>query len=133
MHIIARINADNIVFNSSISTDYKKISCANATDQFATSNNKAELRYPIGLMEEAEKENIADYTLLKTGVGYWTISPDYFSNINSVRAVGENGNPAPYTSTSTNHLNGIRPVVSLASFVPITSGTGSETDPWIVE
>ena len=114
--------------NEDDSTD---MTCLNLTDQFAVSNNKAKLTYPIGLLQNEEFENINTPALFATGNSYWTMSPTNFTEISAgVRFLDTDGaEDASFVGIA----YGTRPVVSLASFNQILSGTGSETDPWIIE
>ena len=113
----------------------KDISCLNETDQFAVSNNKAKLIYPVALLQDEEIYNINPTTssssLFTTNDTWWTISPYYYYNGANLHRVYTNGDGS-YKSYSY-IKNGVRPVVSLGSGAVISSGTGSETDPWIVE
>ncbi len=114
--------------NEAESTD---MTCLNLTDQFAVSNNKAKLTYPVGLIQGEEVENINTPSLLATGEPWFTMSPTSFSNISAgARYVDTDGS---YSGNFVGIAYGTRPVVSLASFNIISSGTGSESDPWIVE
>ena len=110
----------------------KDLSCVNETDQFAVSNNKAKLTYPVSLINNEEWYNIGTGSLRKTGTYYWGLSPDFFSVANSnVRYVG-----AAVGSLDSNFVNrdyGLRPAVSLVSGIVISSGTGSTTDPFVIQ
>ena len=107
------------------------LSCANETDQFAVGNNKAKLTYPVGLLQDEERNNINTLSLVGTEEDYWTFSPSYFEISSAgLRYVYSSGGSAyKYVDYSI----GLRPVVSLRPDVVITEGTGSEADPWIVE
>ena len=61
----------------------------------------------------------------------WGLSPNYFDySYASVRFVG---NRVRDEESCVHCVKGSRPAISLASGNVITSGTGSEPDPWIVE
>ena len=104
--------------------------CPNETDQFTVNNNKAKLTYPVALLQDEEKYNINTNSLMSTGANWWELSPYDFAqggaNVFNV-FVGGVGYYHVY------YAYGARPVVSLASDSIISSGTGSETDPWVVE
>ena len=115
------------------------LSCHNITDQFAVSNNKAKLKYPVALLQEEEQYNLAPKTtldspnlvLVKTNTGWWVLSPRSFNEMGLYNnSVNEKGIRNNYSSF---YPNGVRPVISLKSNIKISSGTGSETDPWIIE
>ena len=105
------------------------LSCINVTDQFAVSNNKAKLTYPVSLINNEEWYNIGNNSLRQTGDYYWGLSPDFFDSNAKVRNVYTVG------SLGFNLVNisyGSRPAVSLSTGTIISSGTGSEADPWVV-
>ena len=61
------------------------LACPNETDQFAVSNNKAKLTYPVALATHEElytltNNNSSTYysTLTNTGAIWWGLSPYYF-------------------------------------------------------
>ena len=104
--------------------------CMNKTDQFAVNNIFAKLTYPIGLLQGEEMNNINNQLLLTSGSYWWLLSPS-FTNYNGtfVNVVSTTGRDEYYTNMRT----GVRPVISLKSSNKVSSGTGSETDPWIIE
>ena len=115
------------------------LSCHNITDQFSVSNNKAKLKYPVALLQEEEQYNLAPNTtldspnlvLVKTNTEWWVLSPRSFNEMGLYNnSVNEKGIRSNYSSF---YPNGTRPVISLKSNVVISSGTGSEVDPWIIE
>ena len=115
------------------------LSCINETDQFAVSNNKAKLTYPVSLATIEElytltNNNSSTYysTLTNTGNYWWGLSPRSFdSSFAVVRYVDSAGNANFSASVSSNY--GVRLVVSLSTGAVITEGDGSESDPWIVD
>ena len=107
------------------------LSCTNITDKFSVSNNKAKLTYPVGLLTSSETSLLNNNNLRKTEQHYWLNSPYYFYlNWAYERSVYPSG---------TNYYNyvynsyGVRPAVSLTPGTGYTSGTGSKSDPYIVE
>ena len=107
------------------------MTCTNITDQFAVSNNKAKLTYPVGLIQNEEISNINTPSLMATGEPWFTISPiNSFGVSNNVIFVDTDG------SNKVNFVGiayGTRPVVSLKAGVQFAGGTGSEADPWVVK
>ena len=119
-----------------------QLTCPNlARDGFTTTTssigNKA-LTYPIGLITADEvslaggvyrTSNSSYY--LNTGQWYWALSAN---NWNSGYAyefyVNSNGN---LNNNNVNNSDGVRPVVSLRTSTLVTSGTGTETDPYVIE
>ena len=116
------------------------IICPNVTDQFAVSNNKAKLVYPIALATHEELYNIVkrynspnDEDIINTGYNWYGLSPSYFAGtFTYVRLVGASGY-LYYGNPGVDTFEGVRPVISLKSGVEIASGTGSETDPWVID
>ena len=112
--------------------------CLNETDQFAVSNNKAKLTYPVSLINTEELYNISTKStssLRKTGADYWGLSPLYFGtpafNSNSgVRYVSADGG---LFGNQVNYTYGSRPAVSLSSGIVITGGDGSEERPFVIQ
>ncbi len=108
----------------------KNLNCQNITDQFAVSNNLAKLTYPIGLLQFEEISNYTNYSLLTTGVNFWSLSPDAYGQVSTnIRYLTSNNLSG---SSSSSSAYGIRPVISLKGENIIFSGTGTESDPWIV-
>ncbi|MBR7042396.1 MAG: hypothetical protein IKI04_02725, partial [Bacilli bacterium] len=117
-------------FNSSVD-----LACSNETDQFAVGNNKAKLIYPVGLVEMEEIYNFGGSStsinaIRSTGAAYWSMSPDKYTEMISFKSVSDSGSP---TYTLGNRVSGVRPVVSLASGNIVSSGDGSESNPWIIQ
>ena len=114
------------------------LSCINITDQFAVSNNKAKLTYPVSLATHEElytltNNNSSTYydVLTKTNTWWWGLSPNYFSNYNaSVRDVDSNGNVS--NSRLVYNNRGVRLVVTLSTSAVISEGSGTEANPWVV-
>ena len=113
-------------------TPNSDLSCLNETDQFAVSNNKAKLTYPIALISSEEWNNIGSDTLRRTGMWYYTLSPmeSYYSGYTMFAAILEEGYWGDDNAYPT---MGVRPAISLNNDVKIASGSGSEADPWVVE
>ena len=107
------------------------LSCSNETDQFSLSNNKAKLKYKVGLASNPEMNLLNNSTARKTGVYYWLGSPYYFDSYNArVRYVDLNGD---LYSLDVYHAYGARVVVSLNSGTVPASGSGTMADPYIIE
>ena len=108
------------------------LTCSNVTDQFAVKNDKAKLTYPIALISIEEWNNIGTNSLRNTGNNYWSFSPNYFGTVEAIITYMK-GDGSLCTEYPVYGGRGLRPAISLASKAVISSGTGSETDPWIIE
>ena len=121
-----------------------QLTCPNlARDGFTTATasigNKA-LTYPIGLITADEvslaggvqwTDNKSYY--LYTGQWYWALSAFYRNwGSGSAYGFGVNSYGGLYNN-SVSSSDGARPVVSLRTSTLVTSGTGTETDPYVIE
>ena len=114
------------------SNNTTNLACESVTDQFAVSNNKAKLTYPVSLLQNEERYNINTPSLMATGVYWWGLSPRHFSAFDSyVRNVDAAGSVGIYYNI-VDYVGGVRPVVSLSSGTVISSGTGDEDNPFII-
>ena len=119
-----------------------QLTCPNlARDGFTTTTasigNKA-LTYPIGLITADEvslaggvygTSNSSYY--LNTGQWYWALSAiDWYGTYAYVFSDGSSGN---LNYNDVYYSGGVRPVVSLRTSTLVTSGTGTETDPYVIE
>ena len=116
-----------------------QFACPQENDLYTIStSNKGNhsLSYPVGLITTDEvmyaggtatKSNETYY--LYTGAAYWTMSPTAFSGSANVSYVNANGSiTGYYVSTS----NDIRPVINLKSSVLVSSGDGTQDNPYII-
>ena len=132
----------NLKFKNHSVTNYNGISnlaCTNITDQLSVSNDKAKLKYPVALMAEEERYILSpstslespNHALLKTNTHWWVLSPRTFNEMDLYNNnVNEKGIKSNYSSY---YPSGARPVISIKPSAVIKSGTGSETDPWIIK
>ena len=121
-------SSSSLRFKNSSDANYKDLSCAYITDQFAVNNNRANLEYPVALLTREEQQNINDNLLLRVRNSYWLLSPssvgEFFVYPNEIYGSDTTSYSAP---------GGIRPVITVYNKTYITSGTGSEIDPWIIK
>ena len=108
------------------------LTCENETDQFAVSNNKAKLTYPVALIGAEEWLNVdpakTNSLLYAEDSGsQMTMTP--FGNI----IIISNGNIIDASLNIDLNRAYVRPAITLKSNIAIKSGTGSKTDPWIIE
>ena len=107
------------------------LSCTNITDKFSISNNKAKLTYPVGLLTYPETYLLKNYILLVTGQDYWLGSPYFFYKDSAFEhSIFFSGD---VSNDRVDGTFGVRPAVSLTPGTEYTSGTGSKSDPYIVQ
>ena len=129
-------NGDNYFGNNYFlkfknSDDIEDLSCGNIKDQFAVSNSDAKLKYPIALATGPEMNLLGNDLLRKTGDFYILMTPaNIYSGSLKIRFVYYDGG---YNVWDTDRAYGIRPVISLNQYNMISSGNGSEINPWIIE
>ncbi len=110
----------------------RDMTCENEIDQFAVGNNIAKLTYPVGLLQSEEVQNINIFSLMGTEVEYWNLSSGSFSSNSSfVRIVEANG--SVMFTKGVDSIYGVRPTLSLREGTVISSGTGSESDPFVIQ
>ena len=114
--------------------------CKNNMDSFSVSNEEAKLRYPIGLLtiDEALLANgifdesitlMTPYNIFFSGS---KISPK-IGKTSRYRVWHDNGYYNYVTSGDIKYTSYIVPVVSLKSGIKYTSGTGSSSEPYIID
>ena len=117
---------DTLMFSSNC------LDCPNETDRFSVSNQKAKLKYPVGLITKEELDLLGNDTLKKSSSSYWTMTPKSFGREDSIY----------YTYISYGSITaasgyamgiGIRPVVTLKKNITYSSGVGSTEAPYIVK
>lgn len=110
--------------------------CQNITDKFSIENEKARLKYKVGLLSLVEKDLSGLGTLLKkTSIQrYWLITPSYFYATNGIFPSGNIVHP--YSHLGGYFISGeygVRPSVSLLPETEYISGEGSMKNPYIID
>ena len=105
--------------------------CSHLTDRFSVSNNKAKLKYPVGVITNAEKEYFGNSIIRAVDIDYYTMSPDYFRGNYYARPYAVSSAGGIYSGT-VDDAHGVRPVISLKPGTEYVSGTGSREDPYVV-
>ena len=107
------------------------LSCTKDMDKFTTTNSKAKLEYPVGLITSPEMYLLNNNNSRKAGYYYWLASPSYF---------GDNGAHSSYLLASgamslhyVDLTRGVRPAVSLVTDTEFTSGDGSMNNPYVIK
>ena len=105
--------------------------CTKETDSFSTLNNKAKLKYKIGLASSPEMNILGNSQIRNIGEYYWLGSPHSFDSttpyMSSISYVGDFGKL--YVAI----WEFLRPAISLKSNIRYTSGDGSEANPYVVD
>ena len=118
------------------------LKCSQTNDYFTVNRNgqgNGTLTYPIGLITADEAvlaggfgaQNNTNYYLY-TGQMYWTMSPSGFNETYSTARLVQVYPPGRLVVNYSYLLSGVRPVINLRADVTL-SGTGTSTDPYIVE
>ena len=101
------------------------LSCLNESDKFSIFNEKAKLKYKVGILSPAELlkgTNINKYL--------WLLSPASFTtNTATVNYLNTNGSIYPYNLSAS---VGVAPVISLKPKTVYSSGDGSKESPYVI-
>ncbi len=120
---------DPIKFKSS--DESSDLSCTNETDKFSTENEKAKLKYKVGLISAQEMRLLDSDNLRKIGGQYWLASPERFMYYS---ATNYRINFTGYVIFSLSNSNtGVRPAVSLVPGTEYVSGDGSMENPYAID
>lgn len=110
----------------------KDLNCVNVTDRFSVSNEKAKLKYKVGLMNRSELYVLNNNNITKTGQTYWLMSPsNYTAYFAGVKFIYRDGDWE--SSAGVNTKSGVRPAISLIPGIEYTSGDGSMDNPYVVD
>ena len=116
------------------------LSCVNETDRFSTLNDKAKLKYKVGLPTYYEMFMSEDEDIRKTSKDYWTMTPSQFDNSGVMKIVKYNGNypnctyqRTDYKCEKVDNSYGVRPVVSLVPDIEYLYGDGSMENPYQID
>lgn len=111
-------------------------SCPNITDRFSTENEKARLKYKVGLLSIADGKISQVDVLLKSASipSYWLSSPESLSVSNSIFPYGTVVELPNYSWVKgISEKYGVRPSVSLLPGTEYISGEGSMQNPYIID
>ena len=111
----------------------KSLLCKNDTDKFSLSNNKAKLKYPIGLATASEIDLVGNTNAMRTGDIYYLMSPKSFTNANRYAVIFGMYQTNNWYGSVTTVKNRVRPVISLKNTTKISSGDGSTIKPYIIK
>lgn len=113
----------------------KNLYCKNVTDRFSVGNEKAKLKYPVGLLTSDELDLIGNDDAMAAGTSSHLLTPYQFytssgSSSASYLYYDGRGFAGPQVI---DQKDGVRPVISLASGTEYVSGDGSMENPYVVD
>lgn len=113
---------------------FDNFNCQNITDKFSTDNEKARLKYKVGLLSMTEEYLSGLVTLLEsTNIqSYWLITPSIFYTTNGIYPSGNVVYPYREFQTISDEY-GVRPAVSLLPGTEYIIGEGSMQNPYIID
>ncbi len=106
--------------------------CSNITDRFSLSNSQAKLKYPVGLLSKEELDLLNNNTLRKTGSSYWTMTPQFYGESESIYYISSSYGSINSGSGNTMGIS-IRPAITLKKNTMYSSGNGSKENPYVVK
>ena len=106
------------------------LNCPNEMDRFSISNEKAKLKYKVGLISYGETRLLGNYKIRITGQYYWLGSPGTFQ-ISTANVLSVHDNDK-LSLRSVYHAYGLRPAISLKPGTEYVDGDGSMAHPYIV-
>ena len=107
-----------------------ELSCTNDTDKFTTTNTKAKLEYPVGLITSPEMNLLNNDNAIQARDDYWLGSPYSFFLMPYGRQVSTPGRLYYYY---VDYSAGVRPSVSLKPSTKFIGGNGSMNCPYILD
>lgn len=115
----------------------KDLSCENVTDQFSVKNNKAKLKYPVGMLTKAEIQTVVSNRIRDVS-SFSTMTPtylkDYILNMEGVFiSVYTSGIYGSLLDDFSNTKAGLRPVISLRPDIEYTTGDGTADNPYVID
>ena len=130
----------NCASGTSTVKNQPSLACANKNDAFTVNNGNGnqKLQYPVALLTEdeivlagglAETHNTSFY-LYNGSTYYWSLSPFLFNGFNAYESGVSNGG---IYSGDVSDTYGLRPSVSLKPGMPVISGDGTVSSPYVIE
>ena len=123
-------------------TRIPSLSCSNKNDSFTWKSGRGnqKLEYPVGMItadevmlagSSGQSSNATNHLMtsyLVNGSSYWTLSPFNFIN----HKIYQFNVTSKITGMDVDYEEGLRPVISLKHGTPVVSGTGTESDPYVI-
>ena len=129
----------NYASNSSTVKKQPSLACTNKNDAFTVSNGNGnqKLTYPVALLTEDEMVlagglagSSSTFYLNNGSTYYWSLSPSDLYDNHANEFFVTYGNVVNYFVSGT---AGLRPSVSLKPGMPVISGDGTVSDPYVIE
>ena len=123
----------SLVFNNSMNANTDvSLTCSNITDKFSIYNEKAKLKYPVGLITTSELKLFNNNNARKSFGWHWLLNPAQFGEYTAVSMLTDDGR---ISGTNVYYSDGIsaNPAISLKPGTKYISGSGTSTDPYIVK
>ena len=144
IYCLDRLDVNDNAFNSdsgsggpNFTRDYnnRKMTCSRIEDKYSVSNEKAKLKYPIGLLTFDEAYLNSGYFMYENAA-YWLMTPGYLAICNNISANGyvvqSNAPILAGCSTTVNNKNAVRPTITLVKGVKYDGGDGTQTAPYLI-
>lgn len=112
------------------------LSCQNITDKFSVSNDKAKLKYPVGLLTGEEISLINNGYIIPTNKPYYLLSPTNVSDQAYISVIDKKYNYTEIQTSFSTDLSeeiALKPVISLKPNTKYSKGDGSMENPYIVD
>jgi hypothetical protein len=125
-------NVNKYLYFKNHSDNFGDLSCAREEDSFSYGNNKAHLKYKVGLLTRAEMYLFQNNPFRKTGDYYRLMSPAKFEQTSNIgRTINTNGG---INYTVITEANGVRPTITINStHMNYSKGNGSVNNPYVLE
>ncbi len=117
--------------------NHPTLSCERVEDKYSIANEKAKLKYPVGLLSADEIAINNVYNSLYENKQFWSMSPAYLSYCNSYKSTVSYVSSA-YSITSSCDSNvdnnyAVRPAITLIDNIKYKEGNGSQETPYIID
>jgi len=113
------------------------LKCSNITDSFSLNNEKAKLKYSIGLITKNELDLLNEPIMRSSKKRYWTATPhSFYREVALENFVNPTGITDDYSVKERSVVSQqmmVRPAISLVKGTKYSDGDGSMTNPYVVD
>ena len=125
-------------YDRAYNTNVPSLSCANKNDAFTVSNvnGNQKLTYPVALLTSDEMilaGGNSSTSYLASGEDYWSLSPYSFGFYDAAAYEFYLYIDGALHNKNVRYSSGLRPSVSLKPGTPVVKGTGTASDPYVIE